>query len=342
MDRTKKIVAAGEGMSAVGEEAVAVNEPVVQEKKIKQRWGKARGYHSFKSNIPFYLMFLPAVAITLVFSYFPMVGVLLAFEDYSMFTGFFSPLADYAGFGNFVRIFSNPSIVRVIWNTVYLNVITLLINFPAPIIFALLLNEILNRPFKRTVQTISYLPYFLSWVSVTGMATSLLGDYGGINNVLVAFGGDRIRFLASEGLFIPLYIFLTVWKGVGWGSIIYLSSISSASPELYESAQLDGAGRFMQAWHITLPTLLPVTMIQLILNVGQVFNSNFDLVYGLTEGSPVWTDFEVISTWIYNTGIVGNEFSLSTALNLFQSVIALILTLAVNKISAKVSSISMW
>ena len=308
----------------------------------RKKFKPCRIRHSFKSNLPFYLLFAPAVVLTLIFSYFPMVGVLLAFEDYSMFTGFFSPLTDYAGFGHFVKIFSTPSIYRVIWNTFYLNALTLLINFPAPIIFALLLNEILNRPFKRTVQTISYLPYFLSWVSVTGMAVSMLSEYGAINNIIVALGGSRASFLSSEGLFIPVYIILTVWKGLGWGSIIYLSSISSASPDLYESAQLDGAGRFMQAWHITLPTLLPVTMIQLILNVGQVFGSNFDLVYGLTEGIHAWSDFEVIATWVYRNGIVQNDFEMGTALSLFQSVIALALTLTVNKISAKVSSISMW
>lgn len=306
--------------------------------KAKVLFGR-KHKNSFKSDLPFLALLLPAMIVTLIFAYLPMVGLVLAFEDFDMFKGYLSPLTDHFGFGHFITIFSEPSIFEAIWNTFYLNLLGLVINFPAPLIFALLLDEVTRKGFKRTVQTISYLPYFLSWISVTGLAINLLSLYGSINNLLSALGFGRVRFLENLNNFVPIYLILTVWKGVGWGSIIYLSNISSINSELYESAQLDGANRFRQVWHITLPALLPTAMILLILNVGQMFGSNFELVYGLQSN---YFDKEVISTWVYRYGLRDGDYSLSTALTLLQSVVALVLTLGANKISDKVSSVSMW
>lgn len=327
-------------MKRNGPAADVAAEPVGKKlvgRREKSRQMKSR--NSLKSDIPFYLFLLPAMLLLLIFNYIPMVGVLMAFEDFDPYEGFFSPLADNYGFANFITIFKDPSIFGAIWNTLYLNLLGLVVSFPAPLIFALLLNEVSQKPFKKTVQTISYLPYFLSWIAVTGMTTNILSEYGAVNNIIVMFGGERILFMTEEKYFIPIYLILTVWKGVGWGSIIYLSNIASISPELYESAQIDGAGHWKQAIYITLPALMPTAMILLILQAGQMLGSNFELVYGLRSD---YYDMEVISTWVYFQGFNAGNYSVGTALSVFQSAVALILTLIVNKVSEKVSSISLW
>jgi len=298
--------------------------------------------HKFRQDIPFYLLLLPAVLTVFIFSYMPMPGVIMAFKNLVPQDGMFgSPWAGKNGFEHFIYVFTTPTFVDAIWPTVWLNILSLLIRFPAPLIFALLLNELHKRIFKRTVQTISYLPYFLSWISVTGLATSLLDEFGIINDILLLFGrSDRILFLNNSKNFIPIYIFLSVWKSVGWGSIIYLATISGISPDLYEAATLDGANRFMRVWHITMPALLPTAMILLILEVGQLFGSNFELVYGLQN--PYFTT-EVISTVIYKYGLdKSTMYEATTALNLVQSLVALTLTLGANWISKKASSVSLW
>lgn len=265
---------------------------------------------------------------------------MVAFKDYKGKLGIFgSPWADMWGMANFVEIFTVPGLTDAIWNTLYWNILSLLIGFPLPILFALLLDEVRNKRFKSVVQTISYLPYFLSWIAVTGMASSLLSQYGIINDAIKAITGERIIFLGDKKYFLPVYLFLVVWKSVGWDSIIYLSSISSVAPELYEAARIDGAGRVKQVWHVTLPALVPTAMILLILKVGQLFGSNFELVYGLQN--PAWNE-EVISTAVYNYGIGQGRYALATALGFAQGIVALVITMLANKISDKLTSISMW
>ena len=293
-----------------------------------------------RDDVPFLVMLAPGVIITLLFAYLPMVGLVVAFKDYTPRDGIFgSPWATAGGFGNFVEIFQTPGLPLAIWNTFWWNFLSLLISFPAPIILALLLNELRCRTFKRTVQTISYLPYFLSWISVTGIVQSLLSQYGVINDIIRVFGGERIVFLGDGKYFLPVYLLITVWKGMGWNSIIYLSAISGISLELYEAAKMDGAGYFKQAIFITVPSILPTIMLMLILNVGQLFGSNFELIYGLQN--VAW-DTDVISTVVYKYGIREGEYGLSTALGLMQGVIALILTIGANKVSDKLSNVSMW
>lgn len=297
--------------------------------------------HSLRSEVPFFILIAPAMILVFLFSYLPMFGLLLAFKDYDPLKGIFgSPFTDMYGFGNFAEIFKTPELAASIWNTLYMNVLSLVIDFPAPIIFALLLSEIGAKTFKKTVQTISYLPHFLSWAAITGMVTGLLGEYGAINDIIKKLGGERILFLEKEGMFLPVYLLTKVWQSVGWGSIIYLASIAGISQELYEAAEIDGAGRFMQVWHITLPGILPTALILLILDVGSIFGSNFELVYGL-QNKIAWKT-EVISTAVYKYGIGQAEYSLATALGLMQGLVALILTFGANTISKKVSSVSMW
>ncbi|GHV03107.1 protein LplB [Clostridia bacterium] len=297
--------------------------------------------HKFRQDMPFYLLLLPAIVTVFVFSYMPMPGVIMAFKDLDARQGMFaSPWAANGGFAHFIYVFTVPDFADAIWPTVWINILSLIVRFPAPLIFALLLNELHKKVFKRTVQTISYLPYFLSWISVTGLASSLLSEYGGINDLINAVAGHRVGFLKNPDNFIPIYLFLSVWKSIGWGSIIYLANIAAISPDLYEAATLDGANRLKRAWHVTMPALLPTAMILLILEMGQLFGSNFELVYGLQNA---YFQTEVISTVIYKYGLgSGAMYEATTALNLVQSVVALTLTLGANWISKKVSKVSLW
>lgn len=302
--------------------------------KAKKRWLPK------KKDLPFLILLLPALFTVVLFAYLPMTGLLVAFKDYNGKMGIFgSPWANSFGFANFIEIFNTPGLSEAIWNTLFWNVLTLLIGFPLPIVYALLLDEVKNRPFKSVTQTISYLPHFLSWIAITGMASSLLSEYGIINDIIKQVIGKRIIFLGDDSFFLPVYLFLVVWQGLGWDSIIYISAMSGIAPELYEAATIDGAGRFRQVIHISVPALIPTMMILLIMKIGQLFGSNFELVYGLQN--PAWTD-EVISTAVYRYGIGQGQYALATALGLLQGLVALLITMCANKVSDKLTSVSMW
>ena len=257
-----------------------------------------------------------------------MTGLLLAFKDWDAKLGLFgSPWTDYYGFGNFVRLFQTPELVQSIVNTLYFNVVNIIIEFPAPIILALLITEIGNKAFKRVTQTISYLPHFLSMAAVTGIVNSLLSQYGLVNSVLGAIFGDSDgqHIMSNSAAFLPVYVITNVWKNVGWGTIVYLAAICGLSEDLYEAAEIDGAGRFKQVMYITIPGIAPTIGILLILKMGSLFASSFELVYGL-QNPVAWTQ-EVISTAVYKNGIGQGEYSISTALGLMQGIVALILTM---------------
>ena len=293
-----------------------------------------------RMNYIVYLMLLPAIVCTFVFAYMPMPGIMVAFKDYNIFKGPYG--SPWGGLSNIRRMFTMPGVVQSIWNTLQIGVLSLIVSFPTPIVFALLLNEIRVSAFKRTVQTISYMPYFLSWISVIGIAANLYSIYGPINDLRVFFGGPdtkRLLFLSNPGFFIPNVLILTVWKGLGWDSIIYLAAITSIDPQLYEAALMDGAGKLRQAWHITMPGILPTTMILLILRLGGLFNSNFELIYGLQNP---FINYEVISTVVYKMGIQQADYGLATAVGFMQGLVALVLTFGSNKISKLVSGSGLW
>lgn len=310
-----------------------------QPKELK-RMQRLKSLQYVRKNYGVYLMLLPAVLLTFVFAYLPMPGILVAFKDYDIFKGPFS--SPWSGFHNIQRVFEMPGVVQSIWNTLLLSIYTLLIGFPAPILFALMLNEMRSMWYKRVVQTISYLPYFLSWISVIGIAINLYSLYGPINDLLVAINGpntERTLFLANPAFFVPNILILTVWKGLGWDSIIYLAAITSIDPQLYEAAVIDGAGKIKQAWYITMPGLLPTTMILLILRLGGLFGSNFELVYGLQNP---FINYDVISTVVYKMGIQQADYSLATAVGFLQGLVALILTLLANRASKAASGTAIW
>lgn len=294
---------------------------------------------AFKRNLFLYILVLPAIVMTIYINYMPMLGISVAFMDYDLFQGFSSP---WIGFGNFIELFKLPMFTDSIINTVYLSVLNLIIVFPLPIIFALLLNEIKCSPFKRVVQTVSYLPHFLSWIAIIGMAQSVYSSYGVINDLRVMILGEdaeRIRFLSSQSFFVPNVIILSVWKELGWSSIIYLAAISGIDPQLYEAAHVDGANRFQQSIHITLPSILPTVVMLFVLKIGGLFRDNFDLIYGLQNP---YIDFETITTITYKQGISAGNYSMATAISLFQGVVGYVLVALANSFSKRINDVALW
>ena len=295
---------------------------------------------SFFNKTLIYLLMLPALIITFVFSYLPMPGIIMAFQDYNIFKGILG--SPWAGFKHFIDIVKLPALSQAVGNTVVLSVLTLAISFPSAIILALLFNELKVGIFKKAVQTISYLPYFLSWISVIGIAITFLSIYGTVNDIGVAiFGEDtkRMMFLSKQGLFIPILITLTLWKEVGWNSIIYLAAISSLDVQLYEAAKIDGATRLQQAWHITLSGIKPTIIILLIFQMGNIFRSNFELVYGMQNP---YINYDVISTIVYKRGIQQANYSMAAAVGFFEGLISFLLVFIANKIAKKTSEVYIW
>lgn len=289
-----------------------------------------------KKNKIAYLFLLPAVLSVLIFNYIPMPGMLLAFMDYDIFLGFKSP---WIGFENIKRLFEIPEFTQSIINTLKISLLNKAINDPLVIIFALMMNELKNGLFKRFTQTVSYLPHFLSTIAVVGIATSVMSYYGMLNDLRIWMDADaqRVLWLTKQELFIPIIIFLGGWKGLGWGSIVYLATLSGIDPSLYEAAIIDGAGKARQCWHITLPGLSRVIIMCFIMGIGHLFSSNFDLIYSLQNP---YIDFEVISTVIYKKGITQGNYHMSTALGFVQGMISMVLVLGTNKISKMINDVS--
>ena len=283
-----------------------------KELSVQRNMKKRQILERMWNNRFLYLLLLPSVAYIIFFNYIPFNGVKIAFQNYNIFS---PELSEWVGLDNFKQIFSNSEIYVTIWNTLLLSLLTLVTEFPITIIFALLINEVTSSGFKKTVQTISYLPHFLSWISVIGIATALYSRDGLINNLISMITGSTtpILFMSEQWFFIPDVIILSIWKEMGWGSILYLAAITGVDESLYEAAMLDGAGRLKQVWHITLPSILPTIVIMLIWRIGGLLGSNFELVYGLQNP---FINFEVISTFIYKRGIAGGDYAISTAYGL--------------------------
>ena len=280
-----------------------------------------------------YVMLIPAIVSTFVFSYLTMGGMIIAFQDFDIFRGFFG--SEWVGFDNFVRIFTQRKFTVAVGNTLLLSVLNILIGFPAPIILALLINELELKRFKRVTQTISYLPHFLSWIAVVGLLYVLLGKEGIINDIRIAFGAEeRVALLAQQDLFIWILVLVNLWKETGWGTIVHLANLSSINPELFEAASIDGATRMQKIRYITIPHMLPTITVLLIFQMGTLFASNFELIYGLQNP---FIDFEVISTIVFQTGIQNGDYSMATAIGVAQSLIALLLVVFTNKLSKKLS-----
>lgn len=298
--------------------------------RVKKDW---------KRNRSLYLMVLPVILLYILFHYKPMYGAIIAFQDYNPRQGVTG--SEWVGFDQFIRFFTSPYFGRLVKNTLLLSVYGIIFGFPAPIILALLLNELRARRFKKTVQTITYLPHFISLVVVTGIIKDFTQSTGLINDIIVMFGGERSSLIQNPALYRTIYIVSDIWQGIGWGSIIYLSALSGVDQQLYEAASIDGAGRWKQLIHVTLPGIAPTIVIMLIMRMGQLLGTGYEKTI-LLYNEATYETADVIASYIYRVGILERNWSYSTAIGLFNSVINLALLIATNKISRRVSETSLW
>ena len=309
--------------------------------KLPQRKVKFGAY--MKRYWQLYLLLALPLIYLLIFKYYPMTYIQIAFKKYKIQESVWSlEWAGNYGFEYFIKAFSNNDFKYALRNTLTLNLLDLLIGFPAPIIFALILNELCFKKFKRVVQTIAYMPHFLSWVIISGLALQLLAPNAGLVNMIIkALGGEAIPFLNSAPHWIGTYIGFGVWQNFGWGSIVYLAAIAGISPELYEAASVDGAGRFKKMWHITLPGIKPTIVVLLVMNLGNIIGGGFDRPFAF-QNNLVMKVADVIPTFVYRVGIKGLQFSLTTAVGLFQSVVGVFFLLMANWISRKLGERGIW
>ena len=296
-------------------------------------------YKRIKDHTALYILLIPAIIFTFIFVYVPLPGIVAAFMDFDMLLQFKSP---WVGLDNFKEIFTTPMFLEAIINTLKLSFLTLVIGFLAAVLFALLINELRNGFFKGFVQTVSYLPYFLAWIAVIGIVQSIYSINGPVNDLIFLITGNeesKVMFLAQQSFFVPNALLLHLWKNVGWGSIIYLAAMSGIDQQLYEASHIDGASRFRQIWHITLPGIKPTFVMLLILSMGSLVSDNFELVYGLQNP---YINFEVIGTVVFQQGISQGNYSLATAFGLSQGIVQFILVLTANYTSKKINEIGIF
>lgn len=301
-----------------------------------------RKWKMIKANYVLYIMiFLPLVYFV-VFKYIPMTNIVIAFKDYNMFRSVWSSPWATDLFKYFKMAFTSLDFLRALRNTILLNFLDLLVGFPFPIILAILLNEIAFKRFKRVTQTILYMPHFLSWIIISGMAMQIFAPENGIINIMLSrLGHDTIPFLSDPVLWIITYVALGVWQSAGYNTIVYLAAITGINSELYEAAEVDGAGRLCKIWNVTLPGIRPTIVVMLILNLGRILSIGFDRPYAM--GNFLVRDYsDVISTYVYRVGIQSQQFSLATAVGLFQSVVCVIFLIAANAISERLGERGIW
>lgn len=280
-----------------------------------------------------YLLVLPGTIYFIVYRYIPLLGSVIAFQDYNPFQGFLR--SKWVGLEHFYKIFDNRDVIRVLFNTLQLSLLQIAFAFPAPILLALMLNEVRSSLAKRWIQSIVYLPHFLSWVVIAGIATVFLRSEGFVNQLLhSAFGTEPIYFLQTPMFFKPLLILEVIWKETGWGTVVFLAALAGVNAELYEAAVVDGAGRLRRIWHITLPAIRSTVVILLILRLGSVMDSGFEQVF-LMLNPYVMEVGNVLDTYVYYKGILQADFSFGTAVGLFKSVVGLILVVLANRLAKR-------
>ncbi|NLJ63817.1 MAG: sugar ABC transporter permease [Christensenellaceae bacterium] len=307
------------------------------QRNFSTRWTKIRS--NIWRNRYIYMMVIPVLVYLALFKYMPMWFLRTSFYDYKLLKGFDG--SKFVGLKWFKRLFSNPNLLKYIGNTLRLNISAMVFLFPLPMIFAILLNELQSNRFKKTVQTISYLPHFVSTVVLVSMITTIVSPSLGIIGKLVrAAGGTPVNYLADPNYFVPINVISGAWQSVGWDAVIYVSALSSIDPGLYEAARIDGAGRFKQILHVTLPGILPTFVIIFIMRMGQMLNVNFEKVY-LLQNNLNLPASEMLPTFSYKTGMESRNYGYATAVGMFNSVISLMLVIIANKISKRVSDISL-
>lgn len=304
---------------------------------------KAKRNNSIVRNIKrdylLYILLLLPIAYIIIFKYAPIYGILMAFQDYNIFEGISG--SKWVGFDVFKFIFQQDSFYRALKNTLVLNFLDLVSGFPAPIILAILLNELRHERFKKVTQTIIYLPHFLSWVIIGGMVYLIFSSNGLANNALSNLGFPNIEFLSQKNSWLIMYVFIGIWQNAGWGTIIYLASITGINKELYEAADVDGCSRLRKIWHITLPGIKPTIIMLLILQIGRMVSIGFDRPFVI--GNSLVSEYsDVISTFVYRVGIGSGDFSQATAVGLFQSIVGVVFLVTANYVAEKFGEQGIW
>ncbi|MBO9609552.1 MAG: sugar ABC transporter permease [Paenibacillaceae bacterium] len=294
---------------------------------------------AIRRNKVLYAMFLLPALYFLVFHYIPMIGNVIAFQKYNVVAGLFH--SKWVGFDNFRLFFGDPYFWKLLRNTAVLGLYGLIFNFPAPIVLALLLNELRLPLFKRFVQSVAYLPHFLSTVVIAGMIVNFLSFDGMLNQAIERFGGEQLQFLNDPAMFRTIYIGSEVWQQIGWGTIIYLAALTGVDPHLYEAARMDGANRWKMTVNITIPAIFPVITILFLLNIGHFLSIGYEKILLLYNGSTYETA-DVIQTYVYRRGLLGGDLSYSAAVGMFQSVVAYILVIGANRITRRLGGTSLW
>ncbi|MCF2939413.1 ABC transporter permease subunit [Paenibacillus alkaliterrae] len=294
---------------------------------------KLQRMRRFKANIPLLIMFIPVILFYLIFRYAPIGGLIIAFKDYNFYDGVIN--SPWVGLKHFETLFSDPRTLEIIRNTLLLSVLSLIFGFPVPILLAIMLNEVRHMLFKRTVQTIVYMPHFFSWVIIAMMVTTIFSlENGAVNHWVESLFGKPYEFLYNEGSWVAIFVGSGIWKDMGFSAIIFLAALTTIDPSQYEAAGMDGASKARQIWHITLPGIRSTIILLLILSMGRVMEVGFDQVYMMQN--PLVNDIaDVISTYIYRTGLQGAQFGLTTAMGLFESLVAFILIFSANYIARK-------
>lgn len=303
---------------------------LINKKEGERRMKKQKNGHLKRDLIKYrqlLLMMIPALIFFAVFAYGPMYGVVLAFKDFKISEGILG--SPWAGLKYFKKAFEDPYFLKTIQNTLIISIGKLLFGFPLPVLFAIFLNEMRGYHFKKLVQTVSYLPYFMSWVILGSIFFSLLSLDGPVNNLLAELGLNKIMFMGKSGVFRKVLVTTDIWKNFGWGSVLYIAAISGIDQEMYEAAKVDGANRFHNIIYITIPSILPVICINLILNLSGILNAGFDQVFNMYS-ETVYDVADIIDTYVYRLGLKNLQYSLSTAVGLFKSGIGLLLVVVVN------------
>ncbi|GIP35249.1 sugar ABC transporter permease [Paenibacillus sp. J2TS4] len=316
----------------------STNTPPAIPASRKGYWGQLGA--DVRKDWDLYVALIPGILFLLLFKYTPMYGIIIAFKDFNIFTGFAD--SPWVGMDNFKRLFTSPDFINVFKNTLIISVYKIVFLFPLPIVVAILMNELKNMIFKRTIQTIVYLPHFLSWVIVSGLFIDLLSTNGGlINRMIVALGGESIAFFLDHTVFRSVLISSAGWKEIGWSTIVYLAALSGIDPQLYEAARIDGANKFKQILYITIPGLTPIILLMFILRLGSILEAGTEQILVMYNPN-VYNVADVIGTYVYRVGLGEQDYSFSTAVGLFDSVIGFILIITGNYLSRKYLQRGIW
>lgn len=307
--------------------------------KVKRTYASLFKQGVRKNNTALYVMLVPVILWFLIFVYRPMWGLQIAFKEYNLFGGIAN--SPWVGLDNFATFINGPYFWRLLKNTLLIGIYGIVFGFPAPIILAILLNEVKHIGLKKGIQTAVYLPYFVSTVVVAGIVTNLLAPSGLINNLMQKVGLESVYFLMEPQYFRGIYTIMGIWQTCGYNAVIYMAALSGVDVQLYEACQIDGGNKWRQMWNITLPSILPTIIIMLIMNIGSIINVGSDAIILLYQPSTYETA-DVISTYVYRVGLTDGEYGLATAVGLFNSVVALLLVVTTNSISKRVSEYSMW